>query len=213
MPINSARHDFMAGILFTEKIVKKWNSLMLGGLLSLSCLNALAETPSEPTFEKVARRAYDELLQRTEKAIHDKQAAESADLAKRLACGGNQIYQGVLGSFYLSGQGVSRDDITGYAWLKLAAASGVPQYLQLTKALEDGMTAEQRPLADAKVTKLKSLLRPESNAHVLLPEGSQRFSSQGTAMLTGGCGQRWELDLAQAMRAGVAESGLHSEED
>ncbi|MBO9662903.1 hypothetical protein [Dokdonella sp.] len=129
------------------------------GLL-LMTLNAAAEVPSEPDFEAVLRRDYYEMLQRSDEALRDEKNPNAFALQQRLACAGNQPNQAALGGLYLAGRGATKDDLTGYAWLKLAAASGEPKYVKLSDALENAMTPEQRTLADAKVSKLKSLYAP-----------------------------------------------------
>ena len=50
---------------------------------------------------------------------------------------------------YLLGQGVARDDLTGYAWLKVAAEKIFPGYQTIVRELEQAMKPEQRKLADA----------------------------------------------------------------
>lgn len=129
------------------------------GLL-LATLNAAAEVPSEPAFEAVLRRDYYEMLQRSDEALRDEKNPDAFKLQQRLACAGNQPSQAALGGLYLAGRGAAKDDLTGYAWLKLAATSGEPKYKTLSEALENAMTPEQRTLADAKVAKLKSLYAP-----------------------------------------------------
>jgi len=49
----------------------------------------------------------------------------------------------------LLGQGVERNDLTGYAWLKVAAEVIFPGYQKIVKSLEGAMTPEQRKQADA----------------------------------------------------------------
>ncbi len=51
---------------------------------------------------------------------------------------------------YVLGQGVVRNDITGYAWLKVAAETLFPGYQKIVHQLEEAMTPEQRVLADAR---------------------------------------------------------------
>lgn len=120
-----------------------------------ACL--VAAPPSEPEFESVTRRDYYDLLMRADQALRDEKSTDVAELQQRLACAGNQPSQAALGGLYLVGRGVAKDDLTGYAWMKLAGASGEPRYRKVTDTLEQHMTPEQRAAADAKVEKLKSL--------------------------------------------------------
>ncbi len=52
------------------------------------------------------------------------------------------------------GEGTERDDLTGYAWLKLAAEFIFPKYQSVVRALEESMTPDQRRVADGLVADL-----------------------------------------------------------
>ena len=142
--------------------MKKRGLWWLSGVLTLVYLNVSAESSSEPIFETLPHQDYYDLLRRSEQAMRDKQSANVAEFQQRFACAGSQANQAALGGLYLTGRGVARDDITGYAWLKLAAASGVYKYRELTQILEKSMTPDQRSAADAKVAALKALYGPAS---------------------------------------------------
>lgn len=129
--------------------------LPLAFCLVPACL--AAAPPSEPEFESVTRRDYYDMLMRADQALRDENSTNVVELQRRLACAGNQPSQAALGGLYLTGRGIAKDDLTGYAWLKLAGASGEPRYRKVTDALEEVMTPEQRAAADAKVTALKAL--------------------------------------------------------
>ena len=142
--------------------MKKLSCWAVAAAFALISLSSPAEPPSEPAFESMPRQDYYDLLRKAELATRDKDSTKLAELHKRLACAGNQANQGALASLYLGGQGIGRYDLTGYAWLKLASASGMPRLRQLTEVLENSMTADQRTAADAKVTALQALYGPSA---------------------------------------------------
>jgi hypothetical protein len=135
--------------------------LVVGVLASISPAPlSLAASPSEPEFESLPRQDYYDLLRKAERATRDKGSTDISELEKRLACAGNQASQAVLASLYFGGQGIGKDDLAGYAWLKLASASGLPRFKQLVETLDKSMTADQRATADAKVAALQALYGP-----------------------------------------------------
>jgi hypothetical protein len=152
-------------------------SWLVAGVLVSMPLSSMAEPPSEPEFESLPRQDYHDLLRKAERSARDKQNTDIAPLHKRLACAGNQPSQAVLASLYFGGQNVPKDDLLGYAWLKLASASGLPGIRQLVETLEKSMTADQRATADAKYVALQSLYGP-SATHM----SCTKFESTGSHM-------------------------------
>lgn len=140
--------------------MKKCGVFLLRALFALMLRGVDAAPPAEPAFESVYSDDYSALLRRADTALHDKVNSAAFALQLRLACAGNQANQAALGGLYLTGRGVTEDDLTGYAWLKLAAASGVPEYRDLVHILEKGMTPDQLALAHTKATTLQLLYAP-----------------------------------------------------
>jgi hypothetical protein len=56
---------------------------------------------------------------------------------------------------YLLGQGLARDDFTGYAWIKLAAEIKFGDFTSLARKIEAVLTPAQRVQADAKAAELR----------------------------------------------------------
>lgn len=141
-------------------------------------MNLMAESPAEPEFESVSRRDYYDMIMRADQALRNEQSTDVFELQQRLACAGNQPSQAALGGLYLAGRGVAKDDLTGYAWLKIAAMSGEPKYKKVAEVLEQSMTPEQRTSADAKAAKLKSSYSPipahMSCSQVKLPRSNMK---------------------------------------
>ncbi len=57
---------------------------------------------------------------------------------------------------YLLGQGVTRNDLSGYAWLKVAAETKMRGYQSIVEKLEQAMTPAQRAVADPQAATLVS---------------------------------------------------------
>ncbi len=100
-------------------------------------------------FERVFPNEYRDILRRAALAYDAKRYDEAFALFQRGACAGDKQSQSVLGRMYLLGQGVARDDVHGYAWLKVAAEKIFPGYQKIVRELEQAMKPEQRKLADA----------------------------------------------------------------
>ena len=107
------------------------------------------------SFERIERSAYRDMLRDAASAYGAGRYDESFAMFRRTACAGDKQSQSALGRMYLLGQGVQRDDLTGYAWLKLAAEFIYPKYQSVVRALEESMTPEQRKIAEGRVAVLK----------------------------------------------------------
>lgn len=108
-------------------------------------------------FERVTPEGYGDMLLAASKAYDGKRYEEAFQAFQRTACAGDKQSQSAIGRMYLLGQGVTRNDITGYAWLKAAAEVRFPGYQTITHQLEEAMTPEQRRIADPKAEKLIGL--------------------------------------------------------
>jgi hypothetical protein len=105
-------------------------------------------------FDRVEPSAYADMLRDAATAYGAGRYDKSFTLFQRVACAGDKQSQSALGRMYMLGQGVKRDDLTGYAWLKLSAEVIYPKYQSVVRTLEEAMTPEQRQIADSKVAKL-----------------------------------------------------------
>ena len=124
------------------------------GLLSSSFVHA-GQTDSSK-FDQVMPSVYSNALRDAASAYGAKRYDESFEKFQRTACAGDKQSQSALGRMYLLGQGTKRDDLTGYAWLKLAAEFIFPKYQSVVRGLEEAMTPEQRRIADAKAADLSA---------------------------------------------------------
>ena len=108
---------------------------------------AAAGAPSAD-FERVFPSAYTDSLRDAKNAYGDKHYDTAFKLFQRAACAGDKESQSALGRMYLLGQGVKREDLVGYAWLKVAAEVGLLGYQSIVGKLEGAMTPAQRKIAD-----------------------------------------------------------------
>lgn len=127
--------------------------LLAAGICMLS--QAFAGESGTELFERVEPSAYRDMLTDAASAYGAGSYDDSFARFRRTACAGDKQSQSALGRMYLLGQGVQRDDLTGYAWLNLAAEVIYPKYQSVVRALEEAMTPEQRKIADGRVAVLK----------------------------------------------------------
>lgn len=131
--------------------------------IMLVCVIALLSSPlvhagsmESSRFDRVMPSEYANDVRDAASAYGAKRYDESFKLFQRTACAGDKQSQSALGRMYLLGQGTKRDDLTGYAWLKLAAEFIFPKYQSVVRGLEEAMTPEQRQIADARAADLSA---------------------------------------------------------
>ena len=74
-------------------------------------------------------------------------------LMEKAACAGDKESQWMLGHMYLLGQGVTRDDLTGYSWIKVAAEFNDSEYRSTAKKIEEAIDPKQLPAVKAEAQK------------------------------------------------------------
>ena len=127
----------------------------VAGLMAfVFCCAAQAGTADSGTFERVYPTEYRDMLRDAARAYGGKRYDDAFRQFQRAACAGDKQSQSALGRMYLLGQGVERNDLTGYAWLKVAAEVVFPGYQEVARRLEEAMTAEQRRIAGAQAKTL-----------------------------------------------------------
>ena len=94
-------------------------------------------------FDRVYPAEFRETLRDAKLAYGKEDFAKAFGLFERMACAGDKSSQSALGRMYLLGQGTERDDLTGYAWLKLASEVIFPGYQRIVRELEAAMDAKQ----------------------------------------------------------------------
>lgn len=115
-----------------------------------------AEAPraeDEARFERVFPSVYTDLLFNSKTAYEGKRYDEAFPLMKKAACAGDKESQWMLGHMYLLGQGVERDDLTGYAWVKVAAEFNDGEYRTTVRKIEDAIGPKQLPAVKAEAQK------------------------------------------------------------
>ncbi len=99
-----------------------------------------------PDFELVSGTIYAQTMRDAKNAYNDKQYALAFPKFERLACAGDKMSQNLLGHMYLLGEGVARDDVKGYSWLKVAAEYPFPPFQIIVKQIEERLTPGQKAL-------------------------------------------------------------------
>jgi hypothetical protein len=110
-------------------------------ILSTAAAQA-AESP-EPIFDRVFPSVYSDLLYDSKTAYENKRYDEAFPLMHKAACAGDKESQWMLGHMYLLGQGVARDDFTGYAWIKVAAEFNQHEYRATVETIEKAIGPKQ----------------------------------------------------------------------
>jgi len=119
-------------------------------ICSLAAAAGIAAASGDPAFERVWPDSYADMLHEADRSYDHKDYVRAFALNRRTACAGDETSQAILGRMYVLGQGTGRDDIAGYAWIKLAAESGYGRYTSLARKIEHAMTADQRSQANAR---------------------------------------------------------------
>lgn len=124
-------------------------------LLSTALLvGAFAASAADADFERMLRGEYASMLFNAKKAYEGKRYEEAFKTLQRTACAGDKESQSAIGRMYLLGQGVARNDLTGYAWLKVAAETKMRGYQSIVDTLRQAMTPAQRQVADEQAATL-----------------------------------------------------------
>jgi TPR repeat protein len=114
-----------------------------------------AQAMDNAVFERVPADKYEDMLRDGGLAYEHKDYPRAFELTRRTACAGDKTSQELLGRMYLLGQGVARDDFTGYAWIKLAAEFKFAEFTALARKLEQAIAPEQRAQANARADALR----------------------------------------------------------
>lgn len=132
------------------------SSLIAAIALAVSSGASIAKA-DDATFDRTFYSEFTDMQRNAARAYGDQKYDDAIALFRRAACAGDKESQSALGRMYLLGQGVEHDDLTGYAWLKVAAETQFPGYQAIVRKLEDAMNDEQRKIADARATELQGL--------------------------------------------------------
>jgi TPR repeat protein len=110
---------------------------------------------ADDRFEPVVPGVFHDLLRDASAAYDKKDYARAFELNQRAACAGDKTSQAILGRMYVLGQGVQKDEITGFAWIRLAADFSFADFTSLSRKLEAAMTPEQQKAGNAKAVALR----------------------------------------------------------
>lgn len=123
---------------------------LAGCLLSGSVLAAESDV-----FERVQSSVYAQMQREATSAYERKDYARAFELNQRMACAGDKTSQAILGRMYVLGQGAPKDEVAGYAWIRLAADFNFADFTSLARKLEAAMTPGQREAGNARADALR----------------------------------------------------------
>lgn len=112
-----------------------------------------ADAPVDAGFEHVFPSVYGDLLRDSKTAYQAKRYDDAFPLMKKAACTGDKESQWMVGHMYLLGQGVARDDLTGYAWIKVASEFNSAEYRDTAEKIEKAIDPKQLPAVKAEAQK------------------------------------------------------------
>ena len=116
--------------------------------LALTCMVSLAAVAA-PATTKIAIREYESRLDRARLAMHGEDVDSAFGLTQEVACWGDKHAQFMLGMMYLEGKGVEEDVLSGYAWVRTAAESGIEDFEAMADKLYQAIPEKYRSAAQA----------------------------------------------------------------
>lgn len=119
--------------------------------IAASLLLLALTTPAiaaDAEFDRVFPGVYDDLLFDAKTAYQSQRYDEAFPLMKKAACAGDKESQWMVGHMYLLGQGIGRDDMAGYGWLKVAAEFNSAEYRGTVEKIEKAIDPQQRKAAE-----------------------------------------------------------------
>lgn len=114
-----------------------------------------AHAADNALFERMPAGKYTDMLREGGLAYDHKDYAHAFELNKRTACAGDKTSQAIIARMYLLGQGVVRNDFTGYAWIKLAAEIKFGDFTSLSRKIEGALKPPQLVQAQAAAAELR----------------------------------------------------------
>jgi hypothetical protein len=130
---------------------------LIAWLAAAVLVPVVVAAPVDRAFERMDAMAYRDLLHDAAKAYNAKDYDQAFKLYRRGACSGDKFSQSAVGRMYLLGQGTTRNDLTAYAWLAVAAEFQFAGFQSVPKQLHEAMTPAQRRVADARAQTLRDL--------------------------------------------------------
>ena len=104
----------------------------------------LAGSSSLHATETITQDTLNRTLLDGQNAIQQDNYSEAFDLYNQAARWGHKGAQYVLGEMYIQGKGVARDQVTGYAWLEVAAEAPDREFLKARTAARKSLNDEQQ---------------------------------------------------------------------
>lgn len=111
-----------------------------------------------------AEQAWEAFQQQADNAYASGKYHNAFIMYQRLATVGDKFAQYRLAIMHAQGQSVSKDATAAYAWAKLAAANGQPEFVRLQQEIQAGLGADQLILAEHQAEQLQSRYGVFANA-------------------------------------------------
>jgi TPR repeat protein len=123
------------------------------GIILFASAFAVPVRADDADFDRVFPSVYTDLLFNAKTAYSGGKYDVAAPLMKKAACAGDKESQWMLGHMYLLGQGVERDDLAGYSWIRVAAEFNQAEYRKAVDQIEKAIDKSQLPLAQGEAQK------------------------------------------------------------
>jgi hypothetical protein len=123
--------------------------------LILGVANPGAAAPGPAEFERVPVADYELLRQDALHAYYRHDYPAAFPRLRRLACAGDKPSQFLLGRMYILGQGTAKDELAGYAWIRLAAEFRFSDYTALAAKLAQALPTDRRTEGEAAAEDLR----------------------------------------------------------
>ena len=126
---------------------------ILVAFVAAAASGVAAAAADDAGFERVFPSVYNDLLFNSKTTYQAQKYDEAFPLMKKAACTGDKESQWMLGHMYLLGQGVARDDFTGYAWIKVASEFNSAEYRGTAEKIEKAIDPKQLPAVETEAHK------------------------------------------------------------
>jgi TPR repeat protein len=126
-------------------------------LIVAGAMPAIAADAPRRDFDFVPSAEYYDLHRDAAAAYGKKNYGEALEKFQRLACAGDKPSQAAVGEMYLTGKGVTRNDLTGYEWFKVASEFNFAPYRKVSKAIEGQLSPAQAQFTNERVIRMLSV--------------------------------------------------------
>ena len=160
----------------------------LAGIALLCVFSTASFAQTEEGFDVEFPSLYKDWLFESKTAYDGKRFDQAFPLMQKAACAGDKESQWMLGQMYLRGQGVDRDDMRGYGWVKVASEFQSAEYRKTARTIEQAIDAAHKDEA----SKLAAQLLDQYGTRATHMSCSLSSSRQGHIMDRIACVPRYQ---------------------